>query len=151
MSAIMSMIRPVASHAKVPLTPLRILVVEDERLQRAHMVDLMTATGALVSEAGTAHEAIKLAVETRPELIVLDGLLPGMHGFEVARIIRSIARDYHPRIVMTTAVYKATRYQNEAKLRYGVDEYLCKPVDEKALAAIVKSTRSNQLAGITVH
>ena len=146
MSAVMSMVSPVPSHTRVPLTPLRILVAEDERLQRAYMVDLMTATGARVSEATTAHEAIKLAVQLRPELILLDGLLPGMHGFEVARFIRSIDRDYHPRIVMITAVYKQTRYQNEAKLRYGVDEYLLKPIDEKALAAIVKSTRSAQLA-----
>ncbi len=140
----MSTTRPVSPHPEAPLAPLRILVAEDQRIQRAYMVDLVSREGAVVFEATTAHEAIKLAVQHRPELILLDGLLPGMHGFEVARFVRSIARDYHPRIVMTTAVYKHMRYRNEAKLRYGVDEYLIKPIDEQTLGAIVKSTRSAQ-------
>jgi CheY-like chemotaxis protein len=134
--------RPVAPHPEAPLAPLRILVAEDQRIQRAYMVDLVSTDGDMVFEAATAHEAIKLAVQHRPDLILLDGLLPGMHGFEVARFVRSIAGDYHPCIVMTTAVYKHMRYRNEAKLRYGVDEYLLKPIDEQALGTIVRSTRS---------
>jgi CheY-like chemotaxis protein len=147
----MSTTGPVAPHPEAPFAPLRILVAEDQRIQRAYMVDLVSTDGAVVFEAATAHEAIKLAVQHRPELILLDGLLPGMHGFEVARFVRSIARDYHPRIVVTTAIYKHMRYRNEAKLRYGVDEYLLKPIDEQVLGAIVKSTRSAQVTASEVE
>ena len=111
-----------------------VLVVEDERRQCAELVRQLEAFGGhAIHVATTAHEAIRLALQLRPEVIILDGLLPGMHGFEVARFIRGVDSHYHPRIVLTTAIYKHVRYRNEAKLKYGVDAYLVKPVTSEAL------------------
>ena len=112
----------------------RVLVVEDERRQCAELVrQLETIGGHAIHVATTAHEAIRLAVQLRPAVIILDGLLPGMHGFEVARFIRGVDAAYRPRIVLTTAIYKHIRYRNEARLKYGVDAYLVKPVTPEAL------------------
>jgi CheY-like chemotaxis protein len=58
-----------------------------------------------------------------------------MHGFEVARFVRSLAPEYRPRIVIVTAVYKSQRYRSEAKLQFGVDHYLTKPVTKEAVQA----------------
>lgn len=111
-----------------------VLIAEDERLQRAELVRQITAIGPYsISEAATAHEAIRLAVQLRPAIVILDGLLPGMHGFEVARFIRRIDAAYHPRIIMMTGIYKQVRYRNEATLKFGIDAYLIKPATAEAL------------------
>jgi len=112
----------------------RVLIAEDGRTQRAEVVDLLhRMTFSEVFEASTAHEALKIAMASRPEIVILDGLLPGMHGFEVARFIRNADPNYKPHIIFVTAIYKNIRYQNEAKLRYGIDAYVIKPVTEDAL------------------
>ncbi len=116
---------------------MRVLIAEDEKRTRAILVDMVRSLGCDVVEAASGFEAVKRVKEDRPDVLLLDGLLPEMHGFEIARFVRSFAPDYRPRIVIVTAVYKARRYQNEAKLQYGVDEYLVKPVTREAVAAAI--------------
>jgi CheY-like chemotaxis protein len=116
---------------------MRVLIAEDEKKTRALLVDMLQSLGCETVEAATGYEAVKLVQEARPEVLLLDGLLPEMHGFEVARFVRSLAPEYHPRIVIITAVYKSQRYRSEAKLQFGVDHYLVKPVTKEAVAAAV--------------
>ncbi len=116
---------------------MRVLIAEDEKKTRAMLVDMLQSLGCETVEAATGFEAIKLVQERRPEVLLLDGLLPEMHGFEIARFVRSMAPEYRPRIVIITAVYKSQRYQSEAKLQFGVDHYLVKPVKKEDVAAAV--------------
>jgi DNA-binding response OmpR family regulator len=92
--------------------------------------------------ASSGYEALRIASEARPDLILLDGLLPEMHGFEIARFIRHIDGDYHPHIAIMTAIYKHTRYQNEAKLQYGIDDYLIKPLGANTVAGLIKRAQA---------
>ena len=48
--------------------------------------------------------------------------------------------DYRPRIVIVTAIYKHIRYRNEARLKYGIDDYLVKPVDDASIARLIATT-----------
>src|SRR5688500_7608232 len=96
----------------------RVLVVEDHDRQSADLLDTLRAAGIDPLRARDGHQAIRIAVMERPSVIFLDGLLPGMHGFEVARFIRHIDTDYRPYMVMLTAVYKTVKYKNEAILKY---------------------------------
>jgi CheY-like chemotaxis protein len=116
---------------------MRVLIAEDERKTRAMLVEMLRSLGCETVEAATGFEAVKLVQESRPDVLLLDGLLPEMHGFEVARFVRSLAPQYRPRIVIITAVYKGQRYQSEAKLQFGVDHYLVKPVTKEAVAAAI--------------
>lgn len=116
---------------------MRVLIAEDERKTRAMLVEMLRSLGCETVEAATGFEAVKLVQESRPDVLLLDGLLPEMHGFEVARFVRSLAPQYRPRIVIITAVYKSQRYQSEAKLQFGVDHYLVKPVTKEAVAAAI--------------
>lgn len=118
-----------------------VLIAEDGKKQRAELVRLLETMGFQdIHVAATAHEAIRLAVQLRPNLVILDGLLPGMHGFEVARFIRGIDPAYNPRIVLATAIYKNVRYENEAKLKYGIDAYMVKPVTRDLLQLAVTAS-----------
>jgi two-component system cell cycle response regulator len=123
------------SEESVSVTDL-VLIAEDSRRQCAELVQVLETLGARdIRIANTGHEAIRMAFQLRPSIIVLDGLLPGMHGFEVARFIRQIDPNYHPRIIFATAIYKSVRYENEAKLKYGIDAYVVKPITHDGLRA----------------
>jgi DNA-binding response OmpR family regulator len=119
-----------------------VLIVEDERKLRWSLIEQFRAMHIAPFTASSGFEAIRVASESRPDLILLDGLLPEMHGFEIARFIRHIDPDYRPHIAIMTAIYKHTRYQNEAKLQYGIDDYLIKPLLPQALAGLVKRVQA---------
>ena len=135
---------PHLSPAFVPQIAPSVLVVEDERKLRAWLVDEFRSHGVAPLSATAGYEAIRLAAAHRPDLILLDGLLPEMHGFEIARFIRRIDSEYRPRIVMMTAIYKHLRYRNEARLKYGIDAYIVKPLDASVVSSLVASAKENQ-------
>ncbi len=116
-----------------------VLVVDDDRMVRTHLKAHLTLRGFEPIEAATAYEAIQIAALRRPPVILLDGLLPQMHGFEVARMVNALDPAYKPQIVIMTGVYKQLHYRNEAKLKYGIAEYLVKPVDLTVLDGILGS------------
>lgn len=123
-----------------PLTAsavLSVLIVEDERKMRGRLVDQVRRFGLEPFQASTGFEAIRAVGEKRPDLILLDGLLPNMHGFEVSRVIRRIDSSYRARVVLMTSIYKNVRYQNDARLRYGIDEYVIKPLADDTLARLL--------------
>jgi DNA-binding response OmpR family regulator len=119
-----------------------VLIVEDERKLRWSLIEQFQALGIEALTASSGYEAIRIAGECRPGLILLDGLLPEMHGFEIARFIRRIDAGYRPHIALMTAIYKHTRYQNEARLKYGIDDYLIKPVLPQSLAGLVRRVQA---------
>jgi DNA-binding response OmpR family regulator len=119
-----------------------VLIVEDERKLRWSLIEQFRALNIAPFTASSGFEALRIASESRPDLILLDGLLPEMHGFEIARFIRHIDADYHPHIAIMTAIYKHTRYQNEARLKYGIDDYLIKPVSASLLAGLVRRVQA---------
>lgn len=125
-------LRPVEENANL------VLVVDDDRRARNAVIEHVQALGYDTVEASTAYEAIRLAALKRPGVVIIDGLLPQMHGFEVSRFIRAGQAEYAPRIIVVTAVYRHIRYQNEARLKYGIDHYLTKPVTREALVAALE-------------
>jgi len=114
------------------------LVAEDSAKQRDDLIADLTAMGLKPVGAKTGFEALKLVTEHRPDVVFLDALLPEMHGFEIARAIRGLDRNYKPRIVIITGIYKGTQYQNEARLKYGINDYLIKPVKKESLREIIR-------------
>ena len=124
------------SETFTPTSPLA-LIVDDDRLVRARLSEHLGIHDYRIAEAKTAYEAIQAAAQHRPELILLDGLLPQMHGFEVARMINALDVEYKPRIVLMTAIYKHIRYRNEARLKYGITDYLVKPIDLSQLDGVL--------------
>ena len=113
------------------------LIVDDDRLVRVRLNEHLGSNGFQTLESKTAYEAIQAAAQHRPQLILLDGLLPQMHGFEVARMINALDVSYKPKIVMMTAIYKHIRYRNEARLKYGIANYLVKPIHLNELDKIL--------------
>ncbi|MCA9599758.1 MAG: response regulator [Myxococcales bacterium] len=104
-----------------------VLVVDDEADIRKMLKRLLTSRGYRVLEADRGLLALRLVKEHRPDLIVLDAMLPEVHGFEIARRIKGSTRYGHIPIIMVSAVYRGWRYAEDLKQSCGVDHYIEKP------------------------
>lgn len=104
-----------------------ILVVDDEADIRRMLVRLLAKAGHRVIEADRGLLALKLVKEQTPDLIVLDAMLPEVHGFEIARRIKHSERYGHVPIIMVSAVYRGWRYAEDLKQSFGVDAFIEKP------------------------
>jgi DNA-binding response OmpR family regulator len=119
-----------------------ILVVDDESEIRKMLVRLLTRSGHHVVEADKGLSALRLVKERHPDLIVLDAMLPEVHGFEIARRIKGSQRYGHIPIIMVSAVYRGWRYAEDLKQSCGVDHFIEKPFRiAEVLAAVDASLR----------
>jgi DNA-binding response OmpR family regulator len=120
-----------------------ILVVEDETTLRETLADALEAEGFQVVQAADGREALTRFRADRPDLVLLDLMLPEMSGIEVCRIIR--AESGVP-IVMLTA--KDSELDKVVGLELGADDYVTKPFSLRELSARIRALfrRSEQTA-----
>lgn len=121
-----------------------VLVVDDEPTVRNVVAEYLRADGSRVTEAGDGREALNVVSNDRPDVVVLDVMLPEIDGFEVLSQIRQIGEI--PVIMLTARVGEADRV---AGLDLGADDYVIKPFSPKELAARVRSIlrRTRQQTG----
>ena len=119
-----------------------ILVVEDEEDLQELLRFNLAREGYQVLLAGTGESALS-AVKTRPDLMVLDLMLPGIDGMEVCRMVRANSETRGVPILMLTA--RGEEADVVAGLELGADDYLSKPFSPRVLMARIKALlrRSN--------
>jgi DNA-binding response OmpR family regulator len=105
----------------------RVLVVDDEPEIRTLLERALTARGFEVETAPDGEEALARVAAHRPALVLLDAMLPRIHGFEVARRLRADVRTRGVPVVMMTAVYRGWRFAQDARDAYGAEDYIEKP------------------------
>jgi CheY-like chemotaxis protein len=118
-------------------TPARILVADDNETNRDILATRLEANGYEVLHAGDGEEALAVTREHRPDLILLDIMMPKLDGIEVCRRIKADTTLPFTPIILVTA--KAESGDVVEGLDAGADEYLTKPIDQKALVARVKA------------
>jgi two-component system phosphate regulon response regulator PhoB len=114
-----------------------ILVVDDEEDIRELVRYNLSKGGYNVVTAGTGEEALRIAQETKPMLVVLDIMLPGIDGLEVCRRIKADASLSKTPIVMISALGEEKDVVTGLEL--GADDYVSKPFSPGVLLARVKS------------
>ncbi len=112
----------------------RILVVDDEISLQETLAYNLEKQGYRVETTGDGEEALRLARETSPDLIILDVMLPGLDGFEICRILR---REMSTPVLMLTA--RDDEIDRVVGLEVGADDYLAKPFSMRELIARVKA------------
>jgi DNA-binding response OmpR family regulator len=112
----------------------KILVVDDEISLQETLAYNLQKQGYQVETTGTGTEALELAREIKPDLIILDVMLPGLDGFEVCRILR---REMTTPVLMLTA--RDDEIDRVVGLEVGADDYLAKPFSMRELIARVKA------------
>lgn len=123
----------------------RVLVVEDEYAMRRVLEDTLQAAGYRVLVAADGEEGLRRAVEEKPDLVLLDVMLPKLDGFEVAAAVRRLGID-RPILLLTA---KGTVEDRVQGLDAGADDYLVKPFSTDELLARVRALlrRSRREAG----
>jgi DNA-binding response OmpR family regulator len=112
----------------------KVLVVEDETALRETLAYNLRKDGYEVEAVGDGRQAVESARLSRPDLIVLDLMLPGMDGFEVCRAVR---KEMSTPIIMLTA--RDDEIDRVVGLEVGADDYLTKPFSMRELMARVKA------------
>ena len=115
----------------------KILVVDDSPTERFALTDVLTRHGYQVITADNGEEAIVKSKAERPDLILMDVVMPGMNGYQATR---TISRDEETRgipIIMCTS--KGLETDKIWGMRQGAHDYLVKPVDHGELLARIKS------------
>ena len=113
----------------------QILVVEDNAKNMTLLRDVLRATGYRTLEASTAGQALILATEHGPALVLMDIRLPEMDGLEALRRLRMDARTASIPVLAVTA--QAMKGESERFKEAGFDGYLPKPLDIDELLATV--------------
>ncbi len=115
----------------------KVLVVEDEPAQREVMAYNLEAEGFVVSKAETGDEALMLVEEDRPDIIVLDWMLPGVSGIEICRRLKMRRETRGVPIIMVSA--RSEEVDRVRGLETGADDYVVKPFSLVELMARVRA------------
>jgi len=103
-----------------------------ERLRRP-----LEAAGYRVEIAKDGPDGIEQFDLLRPDLTLIEAMLPKIHGFDVCKEIKRTPHGQKTPVVIITSVYRGRRYRSQAMHQYGSDGYLGKPIaDEDLLAAV---------------
>ena len=130
-------------------TPARVLVVEDERDIAALVAYHLTREGYRVSTAGSGDEGLLTASNERPDIIVLDLMLPGLSGYDVMQEIRR-----RPGLEDVPVIFLTARREEADRIRgleLGADDYITKPFSPQELVlrvgSVLRRVRAPAVAG----
>lgn len=124
-------------HNTSPGYSARILIVDDERHNRQLLEVMLAQEGFLLQSASGGEEALAMVALEPPDLILLDVMMPGMDGYQVATRVKSDPATRHVRIIMLTAL--DDRNSRMHGLSTGAEGYLAKPVTRAELTAGVRA------------
>lgn len=119
-----------------PYAGMKILVIDDDPTQRLLMRDALETAGYIVEEACDGPDGIAMAYRTKPDLIILDILMPKLDGFAVCAEVRRIEATKDIPILVATGVNEASAIQ-EAFIR-GASDFVIKPIKWSVLALRTK-------------
>lgn len=114
-----------------------VLVVDDSATELHILAEMLKRNGFSVTTANSGEDAIELLKNQRPDLILMDVVMPGMSGFEATRAIsRNSATSSIPIIICTT---KGQETDKAWGLRQGAKDYIVKPIVENVLMEKIRA------------
>ena len=129
----------VTEHAEAPEPTQtgKILVVDDDAKNRELLRDLLEAKGHSVVEAESGQQALEMVAAGRPDVVLLDVMMPGMDGFEVCRRLKGNPETAPIPVLMVTALEE--RSDRITGIDAGANDFLTKPVDPQDVVLRVRN------------
>jgi DNA-binding response OmpR family regulator len=115
----------------------KLLIVDDDTTLLRFLTDYLVQEGFVVQSADRGQAALRLFYDARPDLVVLDVMMPGMDGWEVCARLRELSET--PVILLTAKTSEADKLRG---FRLGVDDYITKPFSLAELRARVRAVLS---------
>ena len=115
----------------------RILIVDDSPTERYYLTDILVRNGYAVTVAESGEEALARIKAEKPQLILMDVVMPGANGFQVTR---SIARD--PELQDVPVIICSSKNQETDRIwgmRQGAKDYVLKPINARELVSKIKA------------
>ncbi len=116
--------------------PKKVLIIEDDPKNRKLCRDLLESTGYQTFEATDGAQGVEMSRSIRPDLILMDIMMPKMDGLEATRLIKADEATRHTPVIALTAY--AMKGDKERTLDAGCDGYVAKPVDIFELLRVVR-------------
>ena len=105
----------------------KVLVVDDSEDIRSLLVRVFREKGYEVFESARGLDALQQVRDHVPDVLILDAMLPEVHGFDICRRIKGSRRYGHVPVIIVSAIYRGWRFAEDLRRSYGVDEFLEKP------------------------
>ncbi len=115
----------------------KILVVDDSKTELHHLSDILGKRGYTVRTAENGEEAMRRLEEDKPQLILMDVVMPGQNGFQLTRAITRDPRFSDVPVIMCTSKNQET--DKVWGMRQGARDYIVKPVSADELIAKIKA------------
>lgn len=116
----------------------KILIIDDTELMVKLTTDILTENGYEVVSANNGLDGIKMVMAEKPDLVLLDIVMPGIDGFEVCKLLRQDESNNLMPIIMLTA--QGNEEDKLTGLELGADDYITKPFNPRELISRVKNT-----------
>jgi len=116
----------------------KILVIDDTELMVKMTTDILTEKGYEVVSANNGIDGIKMVASEKPDLVLLDVVMPGIDGFEVCKLLRKDESNNLMPIIMLTA--QGNEDDKLKGLELGADDYITKPFNPRELVSRVRNT-----------
>ena len=123
---------------------IKVLIIDYEPRSIKQLSDPLESAGYDVLVAKNGVDGIAMFDREKPDLAMIEAMLPKRHGFEVCQELKGTAHGAGTPIVIVTSVYKGRKYRTQAVHHYGADDYLEKPVDSKTLLSTVQRLLDKQ-------
>jgi twitching motility two-component system response regulator PilH len=121
------------------MTIKNILVVDDSPTDRQHLSDLLAKSGYKVSLAESAEEALAKVKQLRPDLVLMDVVMPGQNGFQATRTLTRDDATKHIPVILCTS--KSQETDKVWGMRQGARDYVVKPVVPADLLAKIEALK----------
>ena len=115
----------------------KILVVDDSKTELYHLSELLGKRGYTVRTAENGEEALRRLAEEKPDLVLMDVVMPGQNGFQLTRTITRDPRWSDVPVIMCTSKNQET--DKVWGMRQGARDYITKPVDAAELFVKIKA------------
>ncbi len=131
---------------------MKVLVVDDDQSNLDLVVHHLRNEGFDITTSRRGDEAFEITKKERPDLAIIDGLIPGIHGFELCKKIKEeLGPEGCPKIIIMSSVYQGLKYKHEVMKTWKADDYLTKPVDKSNLLLIINRLLNRETAAEQAH